>query len=733
MRTLLFVLVILLAPATVSLAAIPARQPVTPDNPRRDRGWELGHTRYVSEAAYSGDGKYVASTAYDGSIRLWSVQTGALLKTLASSAEGGGPVQFSPDSASLAGTSRNHQIGIWSVPQGRLRYTHSVPGDSSDAFAWSPDGTVLASGVSQREVLLWHPATGVHRTLKVSSSAVDALAFSPNGKRLMVGGRGYGTAAAMYDVRTGQRLRNWLTRSRATGVEFAPNGRLMIVSETDGRATLRDTANGHVRQTIRAKEPQSLRFYFSPRGTTLVVASYQSSLETATVWDLAHPGRRAVTLDLDGKEVQAVSPDGRSFAATDPRQQNRVRLCDSRTGRERWASADPSLILGSKPSLALLEQLRADYRAYGLPSLPPSAYLAYVEPRNGLPPGAEDRYLTFVLPPARSDDRTIYFRGLSDRRIEEEQTVRAVTPEQATLKNTRATPSARPHFPNDVITAIQVQERGGTPLALEFLKRALKDYRGDARHDFAATAWRYWEQTLVQPDTDRRNALPWMRLLAETEFLKRDADKHRLVADLEATLAPGQAPPGSIESEIDALVDYYVEGPYAGAVGYAARPELSEADPRFRKLWLRGFEAVPTLLKHTEDRRLTRTYNRGINTSPPYIVRIASVVADLLVGLAAGSEPFGLHWLPEWIGPRVDCLKAERWWEQASAIGEEHYLLTHVLPEKDSKDVAPNAHNAVLIALKYPRYLPEIYQEALDRYPHAQNWVLAQLLQQSPH
>jgi len=57
--------------------------------------------------------------------------------------------------------------------------------------------------------------------------------------------------------------------------------------------------------------------------------------------------------------------------------------------------------------------------------------------------------------------------------------------------------------------------------------------------------------------------------------------------------------------------------------------------------------------------------------------------------------------------------------------------LTHLLPKKDSINASPNTHNAVLIALKYPRYLPELYREALDRYPHAQNWDLAQLLQRS--
>ncbi|MCW3053222.1 MAG: hypothetical protein JWN14_2392, partial [Chthonomonadales bacterium] len=268
-------------------------------------------------------------------------------------------------------------------------------------------------------------------------------------------------------------------------------------------------------------------------------------------------------------------------------------------------------------------------------------------------------------------------------------------------------------------------------------------YRGDARRQLAGEAWQYWEPTLWKPNTDRHAALAVMQRLLQSGLLEEEASKRMswtdaeeasqraLVIDLEVSLAPSHAESGSIEAEIDALVDYYNPSTYRIYNEPGTRPLPAETDPRFKKLWLRGFEAVPILLKHLNDRRFTRTYSHIGRFHPSYPYRISHVVADLLTGLAGSEAAVGAHEKERGSGKDINPAKAEQWWKQARAIGEERYLLRHLLPAKNSEEARVNDHNAVLIAARYPRHLPALYREILHHYPHAQSGQLAQLLQES--
>ncbi|MCW3097883.1 MAG: tolB [Chthonomonadaceae bacterium] len=736
MQTFLSTLATLAALAAVTHPALPVGQMrvIEPDYPRNGPGWKLGHTRVVNDIAYSRDGKIVVSASDDGSIRLWDAGNGALLKTIVGDTKGVTSIRFSPDGASLASGGWDRQVRVWSMPDGRLLHTLSGQGNIVGTLAWSPTRTLLASGSYDGKIVLWNPATGQRRTLHSPLTSVNTLAFSPHGDTLTVGGwiRGDKSLVAVYDVRTGYRQQNWLTRSGFSRMDFSPQGDLVAIYERKGKTTLRDASIGHVRRTFRSGSERAPHIVFSPDGTKFLVSSDESATKAdiVQVWDLKSSASKSGKFDLGDNEVQALSPDGSRFAAvTRAKLRNRVFVCDSLTGRELWASADPSLILSSKPSLALLERLSEDYRAYGLPTVPKAAYLAYIEPRKMRPNQEVERYLALVLPPAHPKEEPTYYAGLYHEEVSAEQTIRAVPADQASLKGTAkvVVQSEILSFSSDcdLMAAIQMQERGWTPLAMMFLERALTDYRGDARRDLAVEAWQYWNKVLVKPDTDRKIALSSLQILAQTEFLQGDAGRRALLKDLEATLAPTRAAAGSIGAEIDALVDCQDRT-------QGVPSKLSEADLRFRKLWLRGFEAVPVLLKYTEDRRLTRMESLGMGRASSYIIPVGEVVARLLAGLAGSEAAVGFEMQEKFVGMRANRAKAEHWWKQASALGEETYLIRHVLPDKNSEQSWPNSHNAVLIAARYPKHLPELYREMLNRYPHAVSWQIADLLQESP-
>src|SRR5207247_6948735 len=179
-----------------------------------------------------------------------------------------------------------------------------------------------------------------------------------------------------------------------------------------------------------------------------------------------------------------------------------------------------------------------------------------------------------------------------------------------------------------------------------------------------------------------------------------------ILRSLDAALLARKAKPGSIAALIDDLVDCrldYVRGQW-------------HTEPSYQKILLLGFDAVPELLEHLDDDRLTRTRQPAMGNNRGYHYRVRDVVSDLLRRLAA-ADP----------GETTDFRK---WWASAQKIGEEKYLVDHVFrSQPDAKE--PNAHQLWIIAEKYPWRLPEIYKTLLDRRPEWWNWSVAEAIGRS--
>ena len=184
-------------------------------------------------------------------------------------------------------------------------------------------------------------------------------------------------------------------------------------------------------------------------------------------------------------------------------------------------------------------------------------------------------------------------------------------------------------------------------------------------------------------------------LAAEPSF----TDVHRQVlASLQVTLEPSRATPGSIQAMIDGIVNI-------SAMFGDSRPP----DPLLLKLEQRGFEAVPALIEHWDDFRLTRRATPIVMNSKGYLVLVCAPVRSLLTALAGdGLKTDGYH---------VEKKDLLAWWTDAQKIGEEAYFVAHILPV-GNEQTGPNATMLRIIASKYPSHLPEIYRTILEKRPH---------------
>src|SRR5262249_41217221 len=127
-----------------------------------------GHKMRVLAVLFSPDSKTLVSGSFDGTVKLWDVQTGKEKRTLAvPDSSQVWSLAVSEDDKSLAAGSFDGRISLWDAATGALKRT--LPGKHPvRAVAFAPDGKTLASGTPEALVRLWDVETGEpKRTLTV--------------------------------------------------------------------------------------------------------------------------------------------------------------------------------------------------------------------------------------------------------------------------------------------------------------------------------------------------------------------------------------------------------------------------------------------------------------------------------------------------------------------------------------------------------------------------------------
>ncbi len=294
---------------------------------------------WVKSLAFSPDGKWLVggtgdrySTASHGSISVWEVATGRLVRAWAAE-DAGFITGFQSDSQTLA-TSGSEVMCLWNVTNGQLIREMSgsflVSPDFKHAFgegalwnletntrvlsessmpngtAFSPDGRWLALALDAQipfsdTVQIWNVASGqLERALNGPWYSHD-LAFSLDGKQLAMGGNN--DVVQLWDVETGQLRQTLPGQKYSYQFAFSPDGTRLVVADAEHHLRWWDTQTGQLLRTAEALAYDKQLFY-SPDGRFLV----EQSDEALRLWDAAD-GKLIRTYYNEPLEEVVFTPD----------------------------------------------------------------------------------------------------------------------------------------------------------------------------------------------------------------------------------------------------------------------------------------------------------------------------------------------------------------------------------------------------------------------------------------
>jgi WD40 repeat protein len=280
-----------------------------------------GKDEAAYSVAFSPDGKLLAAGCTDTNIYVWRTTTAELVTRLECHASGVTSVAFSPDGKTLASGDENTTIALWDVATWTERLSRAAHRGQIEAMAFSPDGRTLVSGGRDGTIRFWQAATGKQmRLIRLPSRDLRCLAYAPDGRSVASGHED--KSIRFWDPATGAELRQFRGHADSVcSVNFSPDGSLLVSGSKDHAIRVWDVASGKEisRAPGKGKKNSGTSGTFSPDGKVLACAYEQPSIELRhwpanTSIRQLHGGKdnRAseIKFSADGKIVGASGPDG---------------------------------------------------------------------------------------------------------------------------------------------------------------------------------------------------------------------------------------------------------------------------------------------------------------------------------------------------------------------------------------------------------------------------------------
>ncbi len=271
-----------------------------------------GHRALVySAVAVLPDGKRALSASYDGTLKLWNLESGTVLRTM----EGHRALVYSavavlPDGKRALSASYDGTLKLWNLESGTvLRTMEGHRALVYSAVAVLPDGKRALSASYDGTLKLWNLESGtVLRILEGHRASVNSVAVLPDGKCAL--SASHDGTLKLWNLESGTVLRILEGhRASVNSVAVLPDGKCALSASHDGTLKLWNLESGTVLRILEGHRASVNSVAVLPDGKCALSASHDGTLK---LWNLESG---TVLRILEGHRASvnsvAVLPDGK--------------------------------------------------------------------------------------------------------------------------------------------------------------------------------------------------------------------------------------------------------------------------------------------------------------------------------------------------------------------------------------------------------------------------------------
>ncbi len=275
------------------------------------------HESDIFTIAFSRDGRYLASAGYDRKVIVWDVFSGNIAHTFLDHDLAVTSLAFSADGALLASGSRDKRVSIRDMQDGKLLHTLKLHRGVVTCVAFDAQAQFLVSGDTEGDILIWNPQSGLlgHR-LKAHSGGVSSLTFFDGGERLVTVGKD--GLIKRWATNT-WRFVDLLGKSALplTGLAATHEGPLLVV--TSGKdAQIWDAATRRINHELLGHKAEITAIAFSSDGLSVATSDVEGfvnqwRVQTGTLAQSIAPqsfSANNIAFSPDGKRLASANESG---------------------------------------------------------------------------------------------------------------------------------------------------------------------------------------------------------------------------------------------------------------------------------------------------------------------------------------------------------------------------------------------------------------------------------------
>lgn len=314
-----------------------------------------GHTDQVFYLDVSRDGKYIASSSKDGTVKIWSPKSDKPLQNLVITDTTINQPSFSPDSKMIALAGDDNTVKLWNLDSilspkilplesisisfspdskmialasgknlqlwqnGKQLWNMQADNQTVLQVSFSHDGTLIASAGKDGTVKLWNPQGTLIRTIKAHLQKISSVSFSPDSKT--IASASDDTTVKLWNVANGSLIKTIPAHNKVvTSVSFSPDGKTIASGSLDKTIKLWNVPDGRFIKNFSGHKEGVLSVSFSPNGKMIASGS---SDKTVRLWHLNNQSSTVFPTEDNSVLKVNFSPNGQTLVSASG---NKIRL-----------------------------------------------------------------------------------------------------------------------------------------------------------------------------------------------------------------------------------------------------------------------------------------------------------------------------------------------------------------------------------------------------------------------